>query len=267
MELSDLLSKFSLAKVSTTIILVVIVFIIYKFIVKHVRKAVLNKVKGKKEISNVKVLFNLIRYVFFFIIFLIIIVSFTGSFSGLGISAGLLTAALGWALQRPITGIAAWIMVLTKRPFQIGDRISIGSVKGDVSDITLTHIYLSEVGGTVNTEESSGRVIMIPNSTLFEQNIINYTLHDEFILDEVSILISYESNLDKAISICEESANKVCKDWKDKANVKARMAFGGSGINVKVTYFTPAFKRVSVASDITMHIFNDIKKEKDVEIT
>ncbi len=112
------------------------------------------------------------------------------SWTALGLGVGLLSVAIGWALQRPITGMAAWFMIVVKRPFEIGDRVTIGAVKGDVVDITLTHIYINEIGGLVPSEENSGRTIMIPNSVLFEQNIINYTLQNEFVLDQVVTMVT-----------------------------------------------------------------------------
>ncbi len=76
-----------------------------------------------------------------------------GSFAGLGIFAGLFSAAMGWALQRPITRAVAWLMIVTRGLVRIGDRILVGQVKGDVKDITLTHIYMEEIGGTIHSEE------------------------------------------------------------------------------------------------------------------
>ena len=86
---------------------------------------------------------------------------------------------LGWSLQAPVTGIAAWLMLILKHPFKIGDRVIIAGITGDVMDITLTHVILNQVGGTVSSEERSGRGILIPNAILFAQTITNYTLEEE----------------------------------------------------------------------------------------
>ena len=71
----------------------------------------------------------------------------------MGLTAAFLSMVLGWSLQRPVTGVAAWLMVMIKRPFQIGDRIIIQGVRGDVLDISPTHVLLGEVGGTIGGEE------------------------------------------------------------------------------------------------------------------
>ncbi len=73
-------------------------------------------------------------------------------------------------------------MVVTKRPFDIGDRIIIGDIKGDIVDINLSHIRMLEVGGLTEDEEVSARVVMVPNWMLFEKNIIDYTLDNDYVI-------------------------------------------------------------------------------------
>ncbi|MCD6496311.1 MAG: mechanosensitive ion channel family protein [Candidatus Aenigmarchaeota archaeon] len=242
--------------------------LVYKVITAGIKRGVLKRAKTKKQKNNVLVFLSLWRYAFTVLILVTIIFLLGGDITGLGVWAGLLTAALGWALQKPITGVAGWIMVIVKRPFQIGDRIQIGAVKGDVQEISLTHIYLKEIGGTIATEETSGRVIMIPNSKLFEQDIINYTLTDDYILEQVVVTLTYESDLDKAIDICRKAAEKVTKDFVDKMPKRPyiRTFFQQSGIDVKTRFYVPASDRIRVASELTQEIFRGIDKEKTTEI-
>ena len=250
------------------LITVAVVFLIFSLILGLIKKNLLKKVKRKKQISNIEIFSRVLKYLFFIILIILAFSSYYGSFTSFSIWIGLFSAALGWALQKPITGIAGWIMVVTKRPFEIGDRVIIGTVRGDVVDMTLTHIYLKEIGGLVAGEENSGRVILVPNSTLFEQNIINYTQQDEYILDQVVTLVTYESNLDKAIKIALESAKKHTKEFIaiTKNDPYVRTFFNPSGINVHVRYYAPAKRVQEFSSAITKEIFDRIRKAKDVEI-
>lgn len=179
-----------------------------------------------------------------------------------------MSAVLGWALQKPIIGIVAWMMIVVKRPFDIGGRVIIGSVKGDVIDISLTHVHIQEIGGIVEGEESSGRVIMVPNSTLFEQNITNYTFQNEYVLDQVTVTVTYKSNLDKAIQIALDSAKKCMEDHIKitKKEPYARTFFQPSGVSVHVRYYSPAQRLQEFSSRITKEIQQRIKRAKDVEI-
>lgn len=249
-------------------IALLILIAVYIVITTAIRKILMVRARTEKQKENVKVFINVWRYFFFFIVILVIIFTSTGSLTALGISAGLLTAALGWALQRPITGIAGWIMVVVRKPFQVGDIIILGDKKGIVDDITLTHINIKEIGGTTGGEDKSGRIIMIPNSKLFEQDVINYTLQDEYILDEVTTTITYESNLAVAEKICKDAALKITADFIKYAQKKPfiRLAFQPSGIDVKVRYYTIAKKRQRISTEVTREIFNNIRKNRKVEI-
>ena len=109
---------------------------------------------------------------------------------------------------------------------------------------------------------------MIPNSKLFEQDIINYTLQDEFILDQVTTLITYESNLDKAIKISLDAAKKHINDFikSTKKEPYVRTFFQPNGINVNIRYFAPAQRLQEISSKITQELFKQISKSRDIEI-
>jgi small-conductance mechanosensitive channel len=259
--------EFNLIAIIQILVVMLIVFVIYFVAVSFSKRALLKKAKTKKMKHNVIIFFNLLTYLFVIIFFLSIVLYFSGGSLGIGLAAGLLSAALGWALQRPITGIAAWIMVVATKPFGIGDRIIIGSVKGDVANITLTHIHLSEFGGTIGGEETSGRYVIIPNAVLFEQNVINYTSLDEYILDEVAFSITYGSDLNVAKKVSIQSAKKILNQAFDKIYKEPfiRINFQPSGIDVRVRYYTIASERQKINSEISEEIFKNITKEKKAE--
>lgn len=247
-------------------ILIVAAYFVGNLLLIFTRKNFLKGAKTKKEKSDIKIFFRLLRYALIVVLIIFLILSYVGSLLGIGITAGFLTAALGWALQRPITGIAGWLMVVLLRPFEIGDRVVIGNVKGDVMDISLTHIHINEIGGTVASEETSGRTILIPNSKLFEIDIINYTKQDDLILDQVKFPITFKSDIDRAFQIAEESAIEVLKEYFEKLKKPyVRTSFQSSGIDIVVRYKTPAQKREEISSKITKKIFNKIKESKEVK--
>ncbi|MBI2632110.1 mechanosensitive ion channel [Candidatus Pacearchaeota archaeon] len=124
-----------------------ILIILFNLILLFVKRSLLKRAKSKNQISNIKILSRIINIVVVILIIILSFFSYVRSWTGIGVVLGLLTAALGFALQKPITGVAAWLMVVLKRPFRVGDRITIGGVKGDVYDISLTHLYIDEVGG------------------------------------------------------------------------------------------------------------------------
>ena len=253
------------------LLIIIVAFIILNLILRVIKSHLLKKVRSKRQVSNVTVFLDLLKYVFALFFLLIIIFAYYNSWGELGFVAGLLTIALGWALQKPISGIFGWLIVLTRRPFRVGDRVKIMGMLGDINDITLTHIMLDEVGGTIEGEESSGRTIMIPTSIIFEQEVINYTERDEYILDEVGALITYESNLEKAEAIMKNSVKKVLPSYwidfpkKISKTSHIRLDFKDSGISIVVRYNTVTKNRNKIATDIRREIHKQIIATKDVD--
>jgi len=255
----------SFTKVLFTIALVLILYWLFSYLLNLLERHLLKKAKNKKERSNIEIFSRAIKYTVILFLVIFAFLSYSGSLASIGLVAGLLSAALGWALQRPISGMAAWLMLVIKRPFEIGDRVIIGNVKGDISDITLTHVHIKEIGGTIPSEEISGRVILIPNAKLFEQDIINYTKKDNFILDEVIFPITFESDIDEAKEIAKNSANFILKGYlKTIKEVYTRTYFQPSGVDVFVRYLTLTPKRNEISSKITEEIFKRVKNSKNV---
>lgn len=102
---------------------------------------------------------------------ILVIMAMSGSLRLLGLTAGFFGMMLGWSLQQPVTGIAAWLMIVLKKPFKIGDRVIIAGITGDVTGISLTHVILNQVGGSIGGEEKSGRGILIPNAIRYRADV------------------------------------------------------------------------------------------------
>lgn len=252
------------------LVLTVTIFlaIIYLLLNWFIKKRLSRNAKNERQLAQVRVFMRLWRYFLVFLIVLIIIFTYTQSLTALGLSAGFIGAALGWALQTPITGIAAWLMVLLKKPFQAGDRIIIDNIQGDVYDITLSHVILEEFGGTASGDERSGRFIMIPTATLWSAKIVNFTLNDEFVLREVPISITYESNIDRAIKMIMEITTRHSKEAFKEKKVKpvVRVELKDSWVDLRAKYYVHVRDSDEISSLISKEFFDASKKVKDVEI-
>ncbi len=245
-----------------------LIIFIFNFGVIFVKRRLLKKAKSKAQVSSIKIFSRMINLVFMWVVILFAFLSYFKSWTGIGVVAGLLTAAIGFALQKPITGIAAWIMVVVKRPFQVGDRISIGNVKGDVYDISLTHVYVDEVGGTIDSEQHSGRNVLVPNYKLFDEILVNHTLIHDFVLDEVSFVIKHDSNLDSALKIAKSIAEEITGEYAKKIGkeVATRVAIVENGLRIKVLFFAPVQQLSQIKSDLSERIYRSILKDKRVEL-
>jgi small-conductance mechanosensitive channel len=111
---------------------------------------------------------------------------------------GLLSAGVAIALSDPITNIAGWIFIFLRTPFKVGDRIQIGEHAGDVIDVRLFQFTLLEIGNWVDADQSTGRMIHIPNRQVFSDPLANYSTGFQFIWNEIPVLITFESDWRKA---------------------------------------------------------------------
>jgi len=121
----------------------------------------------------------------------------------LGTFLGLLSAGIAIALKDVVASLAGWVFILWRRPFQLGDRIQIGTRAGDVVDLRPFQFTLLEIGNWVDADQSTGRVIHVPNLLIFTEPLFNYTAQFEFIWNEVPILLTFESDWRKAKGILQ----------------------------------------------------------------
>lgn len=197
-----------------------------------------------------------------FVIGIFLIIALSGSLKLLGLSAAFLGMMLGWSLQAPVTGLAAWLMIILKRPFRIGDRVIIAGIMGDVSDITLTHVVMNQVGGTIGGEEPSGRAVLIPNAILFNNIIMNYTLQESFMLDEVPVRLTFDSDWELARSIVLAAAAEVTAEIIQQTGQQPfiRCEFFDAGVLVRLRYQSIPARRQEFSSLITEKITAEFKK-------
>ena len=211
----------------------------------------------------------MLTWTFIWVIIIVIfgVISLSGSIQALGISAGFLGMVVGWSLQAPVTGVAAWLMLILKRPFRIGQRVIIAGIKGDVEDITLTHVILNQVGGTVTGEERSGRGILIPNAILFSQTITNYTFDVEYILSEVPVRITFQSDWDEAETILVRAAKQVTADTIKATNEEPyiRAELFDAGILMRLRYKTTPEDYAKNVNDIVKIIHKGFSENDKVE--
>jgi small-conductance mechanosensitive channel len=111
---------------------------------------------------------------------------------------GLLSAGLAIALKDPVSNVAGWGFIIWRRPFEVGDRVQIGPHAGDVIDLGLFQFTLNEIGGWVNADQSSGRIIHVPNGKVFTDPVANYNKGFQYIWNEVPVVVTFESDWRKA---------------------------------------------------------------------
>ena len=137
----------------------------------------------------------------------------------LATALGLVTAGLAFALQKVVTSVAGYFVILRGKVFQIGDRIVMGGVRGDVIGLGFTQTTILEMGQPpsvqsatpevwVRSRQFTGRVVSVPNAKVFEEPIYNYTRTLPFLWEEMAVPIPYAADRRRAEELMLEIAGR-----------------------------------------------------------
>jgi small-conductance mechanosensitive channel len=168
----------------------------------------------KSKVQNAKLIFKYRRislYLYTIFLFLFIGPIWTVGISSLTTFLGLASAGIAIAMHDTIANIAGWIFIITRNPFKIGDRIQIGDTAGDVIDIRLFQFSLIEIGNWVDADQSTGRIVHVPNSRVLRESLANYHVGFEYIWTEIPVLVTFESDWRKTKKLLEEIVNQHAK--------------------------------------------------------
>lgn len=225
-----------------------------------------------------------LTYVSVFLGFLVVGRIWFEGLQSLATFLGLLSAGLAIALKDPITDFVGWIFILWRKPLDVGDRIQIGDVKGDVIDLRVFKFTVLEIGNWVHADQSTGRVVHIPNHKIFSDSLANYTSDFEFIWNELEVLVTFESDWEKAKTILQEIADKQLEDFVDRAQQQVRRAkksyliyyryltpivytdVQDSGVRLTVRHLSDPRKRRSISQSIWEETLRQFNEHDDIEL-
>ncbi len=180
-----------------------------------------------RQTEDVKIRYKWKKVLTYFLAFIVLMllaqVWFEG-FRNIGTYIGLLSAGIAIALKDLVANVAAWLFIVVRRPITVGDRIEIGAVKGDVIDIRLFQFTLLEIGNWVDADQSTGRIIHVPNGKIFTDYQANYTRGFQFIWHEIPVLLTFESDWRKAKDILFEIVSKHTEHLTREAEKKIKLA-------------------------------------------
>jgi small-conductance mechanosensitive channel len=136
-----------------------------------------------------------------------------------GGAIGLITAGVAVALQRVITSFAAYLIILRGKIFNVGDRITIGGVRGDVIALDFMQTTVLEIGQTpgeqhdapsvwITARQYTGRMIRVTNDKIFDSPVYNFTRIFPYLWEEMQLPISYKDNRREAERILLEVGHK-----------------------------------------------------------
>ncbi|HKQ67707.1 MAG TPA: mechanosensitive ion channel domain-containing protein [Polyangiaceae bacterium] len=196
---------------------------------------------------------------------------------------GLVSAGLAVALQEPIANLFGFGFILWRRPFEVGDRIEIGAHAGDVVDVRLFQFTLLEVGNWVKADQSTGRVIHIPNGWVFRHATANFNKGIDHIWNELAVTVTFESDwrlakqlLTQVLSDSSQVAEETVKARVDAAANRYFIRYmnltpivwtslSDDGVVLTLRYLCDPRRRRSSASDLWERILDQFAQHKSID--
>jgi small-conductance mechanosensitive channel len=204
--------------------------------------------------------------------------------TGFATYLGLLSAGVAIALQDPLINLAGWVFILVRQPFKVGDRIQINQHAGDVVDIRLFRFIMLEIGNWVHADQSTGRVLHIPNGWVFKNSVANYDEGFGYIWNELAVTVTYESNWRRAKEVLAktvaEHAEQLSPDaarqieaTADTYHIKFSKltpvvwtSLSESGVTLTMRYLCKPRERRSSASEIWESVLAVLEDMKEVDL-
>ena len=205
------------------------------------------------------------------------------AFRHFGAFLGLFSAGLAIALKDPLANIAGWFFIVIRKPFAVGDRIQITKYSGDVIDIRMFQFTILEIGNWVEADQSTGRIIHLPNSLVFLKAQANYSSGFDYIWNEIPVKITFESNWEKAKNLLQEIVERHAESISGEAE---KQIFEASknyliyyhhftpivytevmdyGVKLTIRYLCNPRKRRSSENDIWQDVIMQIKMHNDIQ--
>ena len=205
-------------------------------------------------------------------------------FGVLFLSTGIIGAGVAIALQDVFRNMAGGLIILINRVYRIGDRIEINGKYGDVLDIGLFNTTLLEIEEWIDGDQATGRLTTVPNSFVLSKRFNNYTKEYNFIWDEISIPITYDSDwqaaYEKISKIVEEETCDVAEQAKEALDVLGKryyltkrsthsaiyLTLTDNWVAFKIRYAVGVFNRRTIASKLSKLILEEIQKSDNIHI-
>ncbi len=263
-------------KILTSLVTVLCIYLLRRLVMRVV----------DRRVEETRILYQWSKgssQVAFILGFLLVAMIWLEALQSLGTFLGLLSAGIAIALKDLVSSIAGWLFILWRRPLQLGDRIQIGELAGDVVDIRIFQFTILEIGNWVAADQSTGRIVHVPNHRLLTEPLANYTSQFGFIWNEIPVLLTFESDWKKGKEILEriltekaggmvEEARRSVKTASKKFLIhfrkltpKVYTSVEDSGVLLTLRFVCDARRRRGVTEEIWESVLDAFARTPDID--
>ena len=186
------------------VILTILIFIVFGILKRLVRFFY-----SRADVSNKKKYFRnrMLKIALNIISIILVILLWGHRISGMVTIISFLSAGIAIAVKEIIFDFFAGVYINMKKIFELEDRVEINGIKGDVVNIRSLGFEVLEVGDRVHAEQSTGRIIHIPNSFVFLYPLKNYTKAFKYIWDEITVKVPLDADIEKTKEVLYDIVN------------------------------------------------------------
>ncbi|HEY7471497.1 MAG TPA: mechanosensitive ion channel family protein [Gemmatimonadota bacterium] len=258
-------------------VVLIAAYILYRVVDRQIRGHVADPEKRHRYRKRV-------AYTASFVIVALLAIIFFERLRGIGTLLGFIGAGLAIALREYLAAFLAWFYIIGQRNVSLGSRIEVAGVRGDVIDIGVFKLTIVEVRGEGLGEQSSGRLITIPNFKILTDPVYHFTAGSPFVWDEIEFTVTFESDWERARQIVQEVGNEVFEPHRHEIEAGFRRlesdyafrygvttpivytSIGESGVRLRLRYLTHVRRRRDSRDVISRRILHTFGAEPNVEL-
>ena len=171
----------------------------------------------------------------------------------LSVFGGALGVGLGLGLQRIASNYVSGFIILLDNSIRIGNVITVGNDRGEVTRITTRYTVL---------RNNAGVEALVPNEQLVASVVQNESYSDRMVRAALSVQVSYDSDLERVMAIMADAARAQPRVLADPAPVVLLRDFADSGINLELGFWVadPEQGVGVLRSDINLAIWRDFRQ-------
>lgn len=265
------------APLASRAVTALVVLLLALLVMRGVRRLVRDRIQEPALRYRAVKMVGRIGWVFMALVLLAI---FSDRLRGVALSLGVVGAGVAFALQEVIASVAGRIAILFGRFFDVGDRVQLGGIKGDVVDIGVLRTTLMEMGDWVQGDLYNGRIVRVANSFVFKEPVYNYSADFDFLWEEVRVPVKYGSDHKLARRLLEQAVHDICGGFVEPARetwarITGRYKLEHAQVEPMVTliandnwieftlrYVVPYTKRRSVKDELFSRILEDFGESR-----
>jgi small-conductance mechanosensitive channel len=188
-----------------------------------------------------------------------------GALRDVGTFLGLFAAGIAIALADVLKNFVGWLFIMLRRPWRVDDRIEVDGVAGDVIDVRMFRTTLLEIGNWVDADQSTGRIVHVPNGKVFAAHVYNSTEGFGYIWHEVVLRVTFESDWQRAEQLMLEALKGAAGHTVEEAAHRIRRA--SQAYKIRYTHLTPTTYITVKDSGVTLtgRILVDARRRRAVD--